>query len=360
MSSVKVGGDWRCFMKIKIPGKLFVMGEYSVTQTNRHAVVCAVDKFLYASIESSDAYQMISSQGRFKWILDEGLPVLRYDHLKHVKAALYISHQYLKYLKVKPLVYKIVVKSELDNDNETKYGLGSSGAVIVAVIKAVTLFHGIKVSNLQLFKLSVLAQIDAVDVTSGAELAASIYTGWVYYKKYDYLWVLNHRGLSMKIVDMKWPGLEIEKIPGLSYELAVCYTGYSQSTKDYMDKIATKDLKSVYYQTFLKDAEHLVQTFKDALIHHNDDMLFKSIDTYRAKMHELALWGEISIESAPLTKMIESANSLGYHAKVSGAGNGDCGIALVKKDMNITQLNKLWQTEGLIPLDIHVWEEKNV
>ena len=180
-------------ISLKVPGKLFIIGEYSVLKPGNEAILVAVNKFIHVTVEESKSYDFQSELGRFKWMLSEELPVFSYDTLKHAKAAIYTAHTFLKYKGVKPKVYEIKLTSEMMNEENQKYGLGSSGAVIVSVIKGILDLHGVKIRKLDLFKLAVLAQIEINDISSGGELAASIFGGWVHYKRYDLIWVMNHK-----------------------------------------------------------------------------------------------------------------------------------------------------------------------
>ncbi len=343
-------------MRISVPGKLFLMGEYSVMHAGNPAIIVAVNKFLHAEIKESTDYQFTSEQGSFKWILDQNIPVLRYDMLIHAKAALNIAFQYLSYLKIVPKKFHLDVISELNHHDGIKYGLGSSGAIMIAVIKAILSYHQVPLDDMKIFKLAVLAQLDIKDVTSGGELAASLYGGWVYYERYDLLWVINNRGLAMKLIDLKWPKLTINHLEVDHYKVAICFTGISKSTKDYLDKVASKDLKSGFYKKFLETGKTLVLRFKEALLKQNDQVVYESIDAYRNLMLDLQTWAGIEIESTAFTTLIDSAHQYGYHAKISGAGFGDCGIAVLNEQEAFEPLLNIWSHQNFFPLNLKVWE----
>jgi len=80
------------------------------------------------------------------------------------------------------------------------------------------------------------------------------------------------------------------------------------------------------------------------------------IDLYRQKLNELEENAGIIIESEPFKKMIQIASDYGYSAKTSGAGYGDCGIALTKNETDKRTLQDAWIKNGLIALDIKVWD----
>src|SRR5690606_22577772 len=252
-------------ISLKVPGKLFIIGEYSVLKPGNEAILVAVNKFIHVTVSESNTYDFHSELGRFKWMLSEDLPVFSYDTLKHAKAAIYTAHSYLVYKGVKPKTYEIKLQSEMMNEENQKYGLGSSGAVIVSVIKGILDLHGVKIRKLDLFKLAVLAQIEINDVSSGGELAASIFGGWVHYKRYDLIWVMNHKGKIDEIMTLTWPFLKITRLPKPNLELAICYSGMSQSTSQMVGKMNEVN-QSPWYATFLNKTHLIVTQFKEALI----------------------------------------------------------------------------------------------
>lgn len=343
-------------IKIEVPGKLFLIGEYSIMNPGNEAILISIDRFISVTIEESSVYELSSNYGHFKWILDNQEPVLNYTTLPHAKAAIYIAHRYLKHLGIRPSIYKIMIETELNHQDGQKYGLGSSGAVLIAVIKAILYFHGILVSKEQLFKLCVLSQLEISDLTSGGELAASIYTGWVAYKRYNPIFLFNHTGNLMDLVNQDWPGLKIQRLKITKYFPAICYSGIVQSTKDYIEKINQNDLKSIFYKAFISKAKLCVSQFKKALTANNDELVSQSISIYRQLMLDLQNWAQIQIETPTFSKMIKVANNLGITAKVSGAGYGDCGVAITTSHKQKLELNQAWEAADLMPLDLNVWE----
>lgn len=345
-------------IKLKVPGKLFIIGEYSVIKPGNEAVLVAIDKFIHVHVKDNSDYQFSSELGHFRWMLSDQLPVLVYDNLTHAKAAIYTAHRFLKYKGVEPKSYSIELFSELYKFDEVKYGLGSSGAVIVAIIQGILKFHNIEATNMEIFKLSVLAQIEISDVTSGGELAASIYGGWVFYQRYDLIWILNRKGHFNELMEMTWPLLKIEKLSQPRLNLVVCFSGFSQSTKAYTDKLAALNGSS-WYSNFLNKTKLIVTQFKEALIRSDLHTIKYMVELYRQMLLELEEQANITIESEPFKKMIQSAESFGAAAKSSGAGFGDCGIALTNQETIIYSIEDAWIKDDLEPLKLQVWEESS-
>jgi mevalonate kinase len=58
-----------------------------------------------------------------------------------------------------------------------------------------------------------------------------------------------------------------------------------------------------------------------------------------------------------LRRLVEVAGRLGIAAKPSGAGGGDCGIALVGSAREATELARAWREAGIVPLEVAVAAE---
>ncbi|MBT1022890.1 phosphomevalonate kinase, partial [Enterococcus faecium] len=81
------------------------------------------------------------------------------------------------------------VTSELDSSNGRKYGLGSSGAVTVATVKALNVFYALNLSQLEIFKIAALANLAVQDNGSCGDIAASCYGGWIAFSTFDHPWL---------------------------------------------------------------------------------------------------------------------------------------------------------------------------
>jgi phosphomevalonate kinase len=64
----------------------------------------------------------------------------------------------------------------------------------------------------------------------------------------------------------------------------------------------------------------------------------------------------LGIFTTRLTALCDAAEAVGGAGKPSGAGGGDCGIALLDATASkeIVQLRKEWVAAGVLPMPIHV------
>lgn len=136
-------------IEVTYPGKLFILGEYSIMEKNHSAIIVSVNRYIKGIIEAHPTLIIESDYGKFT--------DTTYDEkMNYVKTAYEVSVDYLslKDLAIKP--FKLTLTSELNNAQNQKYGFGSSGVVIVSVIDAVLKFHNVKLDKETLFKLSVV------------------------------------------------------------------------------------------------------------------------------------------------------------------------------------------------------------
>ncbi len=324
-------------IEVSFPGKLFLMGEYAVMETGIKSVVSSVDARLFVNVSGSDDYSVQSRFGSVK-----GSDVFSMDSMKEVSAAINVTKEFIQRdLKH----FNLVIQSELD-DGETKYGFGSSGVVIVGVLSALLKHEGIELTQLELFKLSVMVQYRLNSFSSGGDLAAAIYDDVLIYARYDLNWLKGSKLKLNEIIKVDWPYLQIESLT-LPYSICIGWTGTSNKTESYTDAVnRAKENDPMTYRAFLVNAARFVDQFIEA---QDEDEFSHAVRGYRRLMVELGSWAKINIETDDLRNLIDSAESLNISAKISGSGGGDCGIAFIS-DANrnkLDALNSLWENYSI-------------
>ena len=113
------------------------------------------------------------------------------------------------------------------------------------------------------------------------------------------------------------------------------------------------------YEDFCVQSEKCVQKIANALENGRIDALLSGFARNRALLKDL---GEITgtlIETPKLTRLIEVANGAGLPSKTSGAGGGDCGIAIARAedfDAVFARIEEEWQNSGIEALNLKVAE----
>lgn len=273
-------------------------------------------------------------------------------------------------------LYNLRIESDLD-DKKTgkKYGLGSSAAVTVAAVRALCKWYGLTLTTPELCKLAIIASSLVKKSGSGGDVAASTYGGWVMYRAYNREWLeaeieMIESGDSSlhKLLRKKWPRFEVKRLKvGAGLRLLVGWTGSPASSAELVGSVKagvesgdlTAHNPATTYEDFCVQSEKCVQKIANALEKGRIDALLSGFARNRALLKDL---GEITgtlIETPKLTRLIEVANGAGLPSKTSGAGGGDCGIAIARAedfDAVFARIEEEWQNSGIEALNLKVAE----
>ena len=108
------------------------------------------------------------------------------------------------------------------------------------------------------------------------------------------------------------------------------------------------------YTAFLQDSESCLSALIQALKDDDDEAIGLRIREGRRLLLGLTRTSGIVIETPPLRRLVEIAQEHGAVAKSSGAGGGDCGIALCPPGTDAAAMRSAWEAAGIQPLDLHV------
>lgn len=350
--------------KVKVPGKLFIAGEYAVTELNQDGIVAAIDRYITVDVSPSPVNRLDLPQlglHHVNWdVLDgEIMFSVKDERLRFVKGVLEIV---TAYVGSGDCAVQLTVTSELDDPSGRKYGLGSSAAIVVAVVSAL-LTHYKKTADLDLmtvFKLASAAHFKIQGNGSCADIAASTFGGWLNYRTFDGNW-LNRQLLDTntitEVVEREWPGLKIERLAlPPTVHFVVGWTGASASTAPMVSKIhQLKETNIACYHSFLAYSQQAVEQIIEGFLTNEVDLLFEGIRRNREALRFISEHADVVIETPTLEDLATLAAEFGS-GKSSGAGGGDCGIALVNDAEQATQLKSSWIKAGITPLDLHVSE----
>lgn len=348
-------------LEVKVPGKLYLAGEYAVVEPGHKAVVMAIDKFIKVRISYSDIGQIrVDGKKTIQYYRKEKKIFLEGDdqYYKYVLKAMEIAEEFLQAKKFDLEYYKLEIFSDLDSDQHKKYGLGSSGAVVVATIKAILELYSYHYSKLDLFKLSALATILLNPKSSCGDLAASVYTGLIKYHSFSRLGILEKYKKTdiLNIIDKDWKYLDIKKISiDKTLDVEVGWSGEEASTEKLVEKSRSK-LDEAYMDKFLMESDAIVEKVSLELEEGDLDLLRSKIKENRILLNDYAKATGFNYEINKLKILIDTAVSSGYASKASGAGGGDCGIAIGLVE-NRKHLIEEWEKAGIINLDLKIFEE---
>lgn len=350
-------------MTIKVPGKLMVAGEFAVLEPYQNLIVMAVDRFVYAKIEKSDENLLTLENFDLRnlhWNFhDRGIHIDSTDkRVNFVEQAMAIACNYLREQSIPIVPFSLKINSELDDDSGLKYGLGSSAAVVTAVITAILSKHLKSAPSAKLiFKLAAISHVKTQGNGSGADIAASTYGGVLQYSSFQAEWLLdelNRTNTLTDLVETDWKYLTIKQIE-FSRNLSVCvgWTGKPASTAKLVDKILELKVNNPdQFRQFLTCSKKAVDEILQSVTSGSISGLLEGIKRNR---HCLAVVGQnagVEIETDLLAELSDLAEKLGGAGKLSGAGGGDCGIAFIPSIEKVDQLQKAWENAGIRPLAI--------
>ncbi|WP_298729454.1 phosphomevalonate kinase [uncultured Granulicatella sp.] len=351
----------------KAPGKLFIAGEYAVVEPGHGAIIAAVSRYLIVTInEASSVGSLTSTQNSdivVEWTREGELFRAKGEHpYKLVEEAILVAEQYVRETgKHTNTLYSLSITSELDDAKRgIKYGLGSSGAVVVATIQAVLDFYETPRTPLLVYKLSVLTNLRLSQRGSFGDIAASSFRGMVYYTspdRSDLLEQLQNKTIK-NICDAVWKDLTTLPLPEIpNFTLLVGWTGQVAITDSLIQatekkrKVATD---SASYKEFLAKSYAIVQGLQNAWSQQDIAALQEGIRANRALLNEFAQVMQLEIETPALQTLCDIAEQNGACAKTSGAGGGDCGICFTQNETQRQQIETQWAKAQIqvLPLSI--------
>lgn len=355
-------------IEISVPGKLYIAGEYAVVEPGHLAIVAAVDQFITVTIKKAEQNGSIQSQQYselpVRWTRRNGELVLdqRENPFHYILAAIRLTEHYAQEKGKELSFYHLKVTSELDSSSGRKYGLGSSGAVTVATVKALNSFYQLELDPMMQFKIAALAHLDVQGNGSCGDIAASCFGGWIAFSTFDHDWVKEEKKkrLLSELIENKWPKLSIESLETpKNMRLLIGWTGTPASTSDLVDQVKqskqSESNKQKAYENFLGDSHSCVKKMIEGFLSGNVRIIKKMMIENRRLLGNLAKTTGVRIETPALKQLCDLAETYGGAAKSSGAGGGDCGIVIADQKTGILPLMSKWEEVGITPLPLHVY-----
>ena len=319
--------------RVQTCGKLYLAGEYAVLTAGQPAIIKAIPIYMTGEIQSAPDYHLTSDMFEHSANLEPD------PDYALIQEAIGVMNAYLQDLdyQLQPFFLKISGKMEKDGK---KFGIGSSGSVVILTLKAMAALYELDLEPELVFKLASYVLLQRGDNGSMGDLACIVYEDLIYYWSFDRELVRKR----MDKVDLQqllaedW-GFEIRSIkPGLAMDFLVGWTKQPAISKDLVNQV-----KSAISESFLTGSRTQVDALERALLVGEKYVIQSSLEKASQLLEALSP----AIYTDRLKVLKEAAEELNCVAKSSGAGGGDCGIALSFDATSSNQLIQAWQEAGI-------------
>lgn len=302
---------------VSAPGKLMLFGEHAVVY-GHPCIVTAVDQRMFVTAEVNDSgnFELEAPDVKvsaYKRPLSEiGIGEIPMG-AQFVETA--IANVVIKYKKSLTGL-KVITRSEFSS----QFGFGSSSASTVCMVKALSELLGLKLKEKEIFDIAFRTVLDIQGKGSGFDVAAGVYGGTLYFVT---------------------PGKTIEKLKIKTLPLIVGYSGVKADTVTLINKVSdtAKDYPRVINGIY-DIVGVIVNEAKPYVVKENFEELGRLMNLNQGLLESMG----VSINK--LSQMIYAACENGaYGAKLSGAGRGDCIIALAPSK-NVSTVGKAIEKVG--------------
>lgn len=383
-------------VRVRAPLKLVLAGEYAVLDPGSTGVSAAIDRYVSCTARRAQegvtlaGHGVSSAPARARGPQPDGALELEFAseedarRLRFVRLATELAYRYVAEigLPVRPLAIECESEAGLlrlapspagaadapgggaAGGGIVKIGLGTSAAATVATAGAVLAAHGVAIDRptfrRALFRLALVAHSRAQgDRGSGIDVAASAHGGIIEYARADLRWLrrMESQGASpLELARGPWPGQHVEGIaPPRDLRILAGFTGTGSSTADLVAVVERwKRERQGEHETFVRLSQRAARGLALALRKGDRAEVIQSMSLARKALLYLGERTGLPIETPGLEKLTEIAREAGGAAKLSGAGGGDCGVALAFDDATVERIEEGWREGGIIPIRVSI------
>lgn len=313
---------------VSAPGKLMLFGEYAVLE-GEPCLTTAVNRRMTVRVTRAKTQQFVLHAkdlkiDNYKRSLED---LGNGEGPKDVRFAETVVRNFFQQFPQK----KPGVIIETHAPFSKNFGFGSSAATTVALSYALTTLFSVSLSKKELFDFAYKTVLDVQHAGSGFDIASSLYGGVLYF-------------LS--------GGKKIEQVKVEDFPLLVGYTGVKADTVSFIQVFNEKKKNN---QKLYKDTCHAIgNAVKKAKKTIENENWQEAGNLMNENQRLLSVF---SVSTPMLDKLVGMVNKNGaYGAKLSGAGGGDCMIALVS-DRKREVVKQAIENAGGSVIDVSVEKE---
>lgn len=318
---------------VKTCGKLYWAGEYAILEPGQLALIKDIPICMRAEITFSDSYRIYSD------LFDFAVDLTPNPDYSLIQETITLVENFLTYRGQTLRPFSLEIRGKMEREGK-KFGLGSSGSVVVLVIKALLALYGITVDQDLLFKLASAVLLKRGDNGSMGDLACIVAEDLVLYQSFDRQKVaawLEEENLAI-VLERDW-GFSISHVqPALECDFLVGWTKEVAVSSDMI-----KQIKQNINQNFLTSSKEMVATLVEALEQGKAEKIIEQVEVASKLLEGLSA----DIYTPSLRQLKTASQDLQAVAKSSGAGGGDCGIALSFDEQSTETLKNRWADLGI-------------
>ena len=318
---------------VKTCGKLYWAGEYAILEPGQLALIKAIPIYMKAEIAFSDSYRIYSD------LFDFAVDLTPNPDYSLIQETIALVGDFLAVRCQTFRPFSLEIRGKMEREGK-KFGLGSSGSVVVLVIKALLALYDITVDQELLFKLASAVLLNRGDNGSMGDLACIVSEDLVFYQSFDRKKIaawLKEESLAT-VLERDW-GFSISQVkPTLECDFLVGWTKEVAVSNQMVQQI-----KQNIDQNFLSSSKETVVTLVEALEQGKVENIIDQVETASQLLEGLSP----DIYTPSLRQLKEASQDLLAVAKRSGAGGGDCGIALSFDVQSTETLKNRWANLGI-------------
>ncbi len=286
----------------KAPGKIILFGEHFVVYQNR-AILGAINKYATVTSEKTNTDNILisSSLGQSSIQKDEDVSNVE----KKFRPFFYIAKQVIEKNN-----FEKGITIKIESDIPIGAGLGSSSACCVAAAASILNLFNIT-DEKEVLELAINAEKTIFPNTSGADCTVSVSGGIIEYQK--------EKGFSK---------IETEN----EFNFIIIDSEQVHSTDKVVERVRKfKENNSDVFTELCSEEEKLIAKALDSMKKNDLETIGKCMAQNQMFLEQIGVSND---ELLSITKEIEKIT---FGAKITGAGDGGCIIALTQKDDDLSE-----------------------
>ena len=286
----------------KAPGKIILFGEHFVVHGNR-AILGAIDKYATVTSEKTNTENILISSSLGQASIQKDQDVDKVE--KKFRPFFYIAKQVITKNN-----FDKGISIKIESDIPIGAGLGSSSACCVATAASIlNLFD--KSDEKEILELSIQAEKTIFANSSGADCTVSVHGGIIQYQKEE--------GFSK---------IDIEN----ELNFLIIDSEQVHATDKVVEQVKKfKEENSNVFLELCSEEERLITKALDSMKNNDLETIGKCMAQNQMYLEQIGVSNDTLLS---ITKEIEKIT---FGAKITGAGDGGCIIALTKKDNDLSE-----------------------